>query len=221
MQTRHHRRGVCFGLVITGARPPREGARPLFDHGLQNFVFPFERRGLLHRLLPGVLQLRLPAPECPPGRQLSAQRDGVDGSGTRRRYRLLLRRGMLLRRLLQLAPLVAALACEVEPRIFQLVLIQCELRFRQLQLRRRRIAGLRVLFQFRDSLAARRNSRVDLRYLIGELAHGTGGGGLKIGRFAHRGGERLVQLVVGQTRGLAREVRSPAASRPAPPTGER
>ena len=205
MQTRHHRRGVRFGLVVAGGVRGRR-RRLLFDHRLQDLVFPIERRGLVRRLLPGVLQLRLPGPECPPGRQLSAQRRGVDGGGTRHRYRLLLGRGMLLRRLLQFAPLVAALPCEVEPRVFQLVLIECELRLGQLELGRRLIAGWRVLFQFRDSLAARRNPRVDLRYLIRKLAHGTGGGRFEIGRFADCRGECLVQLVVGQTGGLARQV---------------
>ena len=76
---------------------------------------------------------------------------------------------MLLRRLLQFAPFVAALPCEIEPRVFQLVLVERELRLGQLELGRRLIAGRRIFFQFRDSLAARRNPRVELRYFIREL----------------------------------------------------
>jgi hypothetical protein len=113
---------------------------------------------------------------------------------------------MLVRRLLQLAPLVTALPCQIEPSVFQLVLVESELRLRQLELGRRLIAGLRVLFQFGDPLAARRNPRVDLRDLIRELAHGTGGGWFEIGSLADCGGECLVQLVVGQTRRLTCQV---------------
>ena len=142
MQTRHHRRGVCFGLVVTGGSPPPQAPA---------FVRPSP---------PGpCVPTRAPRP-CPSAfclascscacRALSVhQADNCPpsvtvlmASGTRHRYRLLLGRGMLLRRLLQLAPLVAALPCEVEPRVFQLVLIERELRLCQLELRRRLIARI-------------------------------------------------------------------------------